>query len=127
MNTDVMTTIICTSAVAINIRELSRRMGKTDLDGMFLTQLSATGNLPATHMISSGYIRPAYLDTFKNPTKLFTIAKKAWEDDGDIFPFTQTQVGNALALCTVTDGTYNGEPEGAYQLMARLGLQIING
>lgn len=124
--TDIMTTIVVTNAVAVNMRELSRRLGKTDCDGMFQTRLSASGNLPATHYISSGYIRPAYLNAFTDPVRLFNIAKKAWEDDGDIFPFTQTQVTNALGNCTVTDGTYLGQPEDAYQLMARLGLQIIN-
>lgn len=124
--TDIMTNIVVTSGVAVNLRELSRRMGKTDLDGMFQTRLSASGNLPATHYISSGYIRPAYLNALTNSTRLFNVAKKAWEDDGDVFPFSQAQVTNALGNCTVTDGTYLGQPEGAYELMARLGLQIIN-
>lgn len=123
--TDVMITIVVTAGVAVNIRELSRRLGNVDLDGMFQTRLSATGNLPATHYISSGYIRPAYINAFTDPVRLFTVAKRAWEDDGDVFPFTQIQVTNKLALCTVTDGTYNGQPEDGYQMIARLGLKII--
>lgn len=120
--TDIMTTIVVTSGVAANMRELSRRLGKQDLDGMFQTALSATGNLPATHYISSGYIRPAYLNAMTDPVRLFTIAKRAWEDDGDVFPFTQAQVTNKLALCTVINGTN----EDAYALIESLGLKIIN-
>jgi hypothetical protein len=124
--TDVITTIVCTSAVAVNIRELSRRLGKVDLDGMFVRRLSATGSLPATHYISSGLIRPAYLNVFTDNVRLFNIAKAAWEDDGDVFPFTQLQVTNALAQCTVSDGTFNGDNESPHALIARLGLQLIN-
>lgn len=122
---DVITTVVCTQAVVVNIRELSRRMGKLDLDGMFTRSLSATGELPATHWISSGYIRPAYINAMTNSVRLFTIAKKAWEDDGDVFPFTQAQVTNALNKCTVSDGTFAGAEEGPYELIARLGLKLI--
>lgn len=123
--TDVITTVVCTAVVAVNVRELSRRLGKTDLDGMFVRGLSATGIAPATHYISSGYIRPAYLNAFTDNVRLFNIAKTAWEADGDVFPFTQLQVTNALTKCTVSDGTFNGEPENVYALIARLGLQLI--
>lgn len=109
----------------MNVRELSRRLGKVDLDGMFVRGLSATGIAPATHYISSGYIRPAYLNAFTNNVRLFNIAQAAWEADGDVFPFSQAQVTNALTKCTVSDGTFNGEPEDAHALIARLGLQLI--
>lgn len=130
--TDVQTTIICTAAVAANIRELSRRMGKTDLAGMFITGLSATGAAPATHYISSGLIRPGYLNATTSATRLFNVGKKAWEEDGDVFPFTQTQVTNALGKCVVSDGTTTDAggkvvPEGPHELIARLGLKLIGG
>lgn len=131
--TDVMTSIIVTNGVVVNIRDLSRRMGKVDLDGMFTTPLSATGLPPATHWISSGLIRPAYLNAMGDPVRLYTIAKRAWEDDGDVFPFTQAQVTNALSKCTVSDGTITidvgGVPtvvaEGPHELIARLGLKLV--
>ena len=138
MKNYVQATIVVTTAVAVNLRKLSQMLDKGDLDGMFITQLSATGNAPATHFISSGAVPQAYLNAITSPTRLYTIAKKAWEDDSLVFPFTQTQVTNALNKCTVTDGTYNdpaidpqtGQPigilaEGPHELIARLGLQMI--
>lgn len=125
--TDVITTVVCTTAVAVNIRELSRRLGKVDLNGMFIRGLSATGIAPATHFISSGFIRPAYLNAVTNNVRLFNIAKAAWEADGNTFPFTQLQVTNFLAQCTVSDGTFNGNDEDPHALIARLGLKLIQG
>ena len=132
---DVHTCVVVTNAVAVNLRELSRRLDKGSLTGMFTAKLSASGNLPATHWISSGYIRDAYLNAMTNPTRLFNVAKKAWADDGDTFPFTQNQINNALAACTVSDGTRQtgvdaeGVPilveEGPHALLQRLGLKLI--
>ena len=130
---DVTTTIVCTAVAAVNIRELSRRLGKVDLAGMFIRGLSATGIAPATHFISSGFSRPAYLNAFTNNVRLFNFAKSAWEADNNTFPFTQLQVTNFLAQCTVSDGTktidVGGVPtvveEDAHALIARLGLKLI--
>ena len=130
---DVITTVVCTAVAAVNIRELSRRLGKTDLAGMFIRGASATGIAPATHFISSGFIRPAYLNAFTNNVRLFNFAKAAWEADGNTFPFTQLQVTNFLAQCTVSDGTTTIDvggvqtviEEDAHALIARLGLKLI--
>ena len=132
---DVTTTIVCTAVAAVNIRELSRRLGKVDLNGMFIRGLSATGIAPATHFISSGFIRPAYLNAFTNNVRLFNFAKAAWEADNNTFPFTQLQVTNFLAQCTVSDGTTTIDvggvqkviEEDAHALIARLGLKLIQG
>jgi len=131
---DVQTTVVVQLAVAVNLRELSRRMGKRGLDKMFTSALSASGNLPATHFISSGLIPPSYLNVMTSPTRLHNVAKKAWEDDGDVFPFTQAQVTNALSKCTVSDGTLEVTidgvmqtiAEGPHELIARLGLKLIS-
>jgi hypothetical protein len=84
-------TAIVTAVVAANLRELSRRLDKEECDGMFTTPLSVTGNLPATHYISTGWIPVPYAQTIRDPILLFQRGKKAWEDDGDVFPFTQNQ------------------------------------
>lgn len=138
MKNYVHATVVVTAAVAVNLRKLSQMLDKGELDGMFDTKLSATGNAPATHFISNGPVPAAYLTAITSPTRLFTKAKKAYEDDGLTFPFTQTQVTNALNKCTVSDGTYNdpaidpqtGRPvgirnEGPHELIARLGLQFV--
>lgn len=138
MKNYVQATIVVTNAVAVNLRKLSQMLDKGDLDGMFTTGLSATGNAPATHWISNGAVPAAYLNAITNPVRLFNVAKKAWEDDSLVFPFTQLQVTNALGNCTVTDGTYDDptintltglpvgvRPEGPHELIARLGLQFV--
>ena len=138
MKNYVFSTIVVTTAVAVNLRKLSQMLDKGDLDGMFVVGLSATGIAPATHYISSGAVPQAYLNAITNDVRLFNIAKKAWEDDSLVFPFTQLQVTNALNKCTVSDGTYDdpaidpltGQPigiraEGPFELMARLGLQPV--
>lgn len=115
MKNYVHSTVVVTTAVAVNLRKLSQMLDKGDLVGMFTTGLSATGNAP---------------------TRLFTKAKAAYEAGGLVFPFTQLQVTNALNKCTVSDGTYNdptlvnGVPvgirnEGPHELIARLGLQLV--
>lgn len=67
--------------------------------GMFTAALSSTGNLPATHYASSGWMSPeevAYLDA------------------------------NLPRAFDESDGTFNGEPEGVHQMITRLGLKLIN-
>ena len=48
--------IIIPAAVATNARNLCKGLAGQAGDGMFTTGLSATGNAPATHYISSGPI-----------------------------------------------------------------------
>ena len=124
---DVLTTVIAPLAVVAAIREMSRRMGKVDLDKMFLTGLSATGIGPATHFISSGGIRPAYLLAMTDNVRLFNAAKSAYEADGAVFPYTQTQVTTFRTSLFISDGTFNGQPETPHQFIARMNLQIVRG
>src|SRR6478609_3611211 len=124
---DQFATIIVTASVAVNLRELSRRLGKVDLDGMYVSPLSASGNAPATHYISSGQLPDQYINAITNNVRLFNTAKAAWEADGDVFPYTQNQINNALSNCTIHYGySPNGMPESPLELIARLGLKIID-
>jgi hypothetical protein len=127
MATYVFGTGVVTAVVAVNLREFSRRLDKGECDGMFISALSATGLAPATHYISSGLLPKRYAETITDPQLLYTRAKKAWEDAGDIFPYTQLQVTNALAQCTFSNGKFQGEPESPFEMMARLGLQPVSG
>lgn len=117
-------TAIVTLAVATNLREFSRRLNRGDCNGMFIQGLSATGLSPATHFISSGSVPQVYAQTINNDVLLFTRAKAAWEADGDVFPYTQLQVTNALNQCDITNGTFGGQPETPFQAIARLGLSV---
>lgn len=124
--TYVFRTGIVTNAVAANLREMSRRLDKADCGGMFTAGLypigSAAGTAP-TRWISSGWVPLAYSQTIADDVLLYTRAKKAWEDDGDVFPYTQLQVTNALNACTFSNGTFNSQPESPFEMMARLGLE----
>jgi len=51
---DIFATIIVTADKAEQARTLAAQF--TGGDGMFTSELSATGNAPATHYISSGWI-----------------------------------------------------------------------
>lgn len=98
---------------------MSRRLDKGDCGGMFTSPLSATGLPPATHYISTGSVPLAYAQTLKSDTLLYTRAKKAWEDDGDVFSYTQLQVTNNLAKCDFST-------DNPFVAMARLGLKPVS-
>jgi hypothetical protein len=128
-------TVIVTNAVAVNLRELSRRLDKGDCNGMFTTGLNAIGSAvgaPITHWVSSGHVPAAYLNAVTNNVRLFNLAKAAWQADGDVFPFSQAQVTTALAACSLSDGTFTStidgitaaRPEDPHAFIARKGLQL---
>jgi hypothetical protein len=118
-------TVIVTAAVRANLKDLSDRLDKNHCQGMFVTPLSDTGALPATHWISSGLVPAPYLNAITDNVRLFNIAKAAWEADGEVFPFTQAQVTNALSKCTTSDGFFNDESESPHAMLVRLGLQMV--
>ena len=128
------TTIIVTAAVAVNLRKLSQMLDRSETDGMFTTGLSATGAEPAPHYISSGHVPKIYITALSSPAKLKAAAEKAYADEGENFPFTLTQITNALSKCTISDGTtmelIDGVAtvveEGPHALIARLGLKLIS-
>ena len=115
------TTIIVTAAVAAAIRKLSQVLDRAHLDGMFTSPLSATGNSPATHFISSGKVPQAFVDAIASADTLDTAARAAWtKNEQGAFPFTKTQVTAALALCTIA-----APDEDAFALMARVGVKPL--
>lgn len=118
MTAYVFGTCIVTAAVAANLKDMSRRLDKAHCAGMFTTGLSATGQTPITHYISTGAIPQVYAQTLNSDTLLYTRAKKAWEDDGDVFPFTQAQVTNAHSKCDFST-------DDPFIAMARMGLQPV--
>lgn len=118
--------MIATAPVAAALRELSRRLDKSECDGMFISPVA----LKATPTVLAGYINngpmpSAYVNAVTSPTRLYTLGKKAWEDDGDVFPYTQAQITNNLSKCSYSDGTYLGQPEDAFAWMDRLGYCLL--
>ena len=123
-----LATIIVTNAVRTALKEIALRLDRGDMDGMFGSRLSATGALPATHWVSSGYVPKPLIRLLRDPTLMLAAAKKAWEDDGDVFPYTQAQVTNALSKITLAAGANGSEdplPIDPHQTIADAGLQII--
>lgn len=79
--------------------------------GMFTTPLSPTGELPATHYISSGLIEQSFADLLANPDALTAVATQAGIDPGPL-----------VAIVATADIT--AEP--ADVALARLGLQLCH-
>lgn len=125
-----LATIIVTNAVRTTLKAIAAKLDRDEMDGMFDVGLSATGALPATHWISSGHVPKPLVILLRNPALMFTVAKKAWVDDGKTFPYTQAQVTNALSKTTVTAGANDSEdplPTDPLQTIADAGLQLIQG
>lgn len=99
--------------------------------GMFTTGLSATGETPATHYISSGYIEQQFADILP----LTTVSQ-----DGEGLPSVATSPGNVAVVeglaaqsgVQVPEGTIAAllgavdvSEQGPWEAMARLGLSIV--
>ena len=130
-------TIVVSLAASLSLRKLSQMLDKTETDGMFTVELSATGTLPATHFISTGQVPSIYLTALSTPAKLKTAADEAYAKDGQVQPYTLTQITKALQDCTISDGTITSvdpvtklsvtKSESPFELIARLGLKMIGG
>ena len=128
-------TIVITATVASALRRLAQVLDRNETDGMFTTALSATGNTPATHFISSGQVPDVFAQAIRSPSILHTKAQAAFLKEGVTYPFTLTQVTAALSGCSISDGTrtvvIDGVTtvvdEGPHAFIARLGLQMIKG
>ena len=77
--------------------------------GMFTVPLSTTGQLPATHWISSGLIEQDFADLLANPDALTAVATAAGIDPAPLVAI--------IAASDITD-------EPADVALARLGLKL---
>ena len=97
--------------------------------GMFTTALSATGDDPATHYISSGLIE----DNFAALLPLDALVDDVWTRIYAGLPKTIVQLYNAtdnppvtLAKVNAVFATADVSEQDPHQAMARLGLQIVS-
>ena len=97
--------------------------------GMFTTALSATGDDPATHYISSGLIE----DNFAALLPLDALVDDVWTRIYAGLPETIVQLYNAtdnppvtLAKVNAVFATADVSEQDPHQAMARLGLQIVS-
>jgi hypothetical protein len=125
-------TLITTAATTLLARDIAATLSPTGGQNMWLTGLSATGNAPATHYVSTGLISPEFA---------MLVPEQMWEQDvngdwvqtgsspgdpvmcyqmciADGLTVTQAQVNAVYATADVT----TQEPFTAF---ARLGLQMV--
>ena len=122
-------TFIVPESVAKTARDMCADIAGPDGDGMFTTELSATGSAPATHFVSSGPISDemaALLPlTTVNPDGSTTTAPG---DPAYVVELaaqagitvTVEQVAGLLASVDVSD-------QAPFAAMERLGLQMVRG
>jgi hypothetical protein len=129
---DTFSTLIIQAADADTARAIAAAFGPGGV-GMWTTPLSATGQEPATHYISSGYI----------PEEFVSLAPcTTWEQDetgnwiaSDIYPgdaatvFAYAQEAGLPYTLAEIEGVFGRSDVSAQEPfvhMSRMGLQIIN-
>ena len=103
-------TIIVPDAVVVPARMACEALAGAGGSGMYQTPLSPTGELPATHWISSGLIEQDFADLLANPDALTAVATGAGLNPAPLVAI--------VAASDITD-------EPAEVALARLGLQLI--
>lgn len=120
-------TIVIPAAVATNARALCKGLAGQAGDGMFLTGLSATGNAPATHYISSGPISDEMAALL--PCTSVDAEGVATTDPGmpDAVPALATKVGISTTVAKIKTlyASIDVSDQEPFQAMARLNLQIV--
>ena len=102
-------TIIVPDAVVIAARMACEALAGAGGSGMYSVPLSPTGELPATHWISSGLIEQDFADLLANPDALAAVATQAGLDAAPLVAI--------IAASDITD-------DPADVALARLGLQL---
>ena len=102
-------TIIVPDAVVIHARLACEALAGAGGSGMYQTPISPTGELPATHWISSGLIEQDFADLLARPDALAAVATQAGLDPAPLVAI--------VAASDITD-----EPTDV--ALARLGLQM---
>ena len=105
-------TMILPASVAPTCQALSEKLSGEAGAGMWTTGLSATGEAPATHFISSGMIGKEFIHILNDPAAMFAAAQ---EEDSVI---TLEQCEYILSLADVSE-------EAPFEAMERLGLQMV--
>ena len=125
-------TLVTTAATTALARDIAATLSPSGGQNMWLTGLSATGNAPATHYVSTGLISPEFA---------MLVPEQMWEQDenGD-WVQTSSSPGDPV-LCyqmcvagglTVTQAQVNAVYAAAdvtqqepFTAFARLGLQMV--
>lgn len=111
MTTWVHRTIIVPDAVVIPARLACEALAGAGGSGMYSVPLSPSGEIPATHWISSGLIGQEFADLLANADALAAVATGAGLDPAPLVAI--------VAAADISD-------EPADVALARLGLQLCN-
>ena len=95
-------TLITTAATTPLARDIAATLSPSGGQNMWLTGLSATGNAPATHYVSTGLIAPEFAAL---------VPEQVWEQDPLTGVWTQT-------------GSSPGDPVLCYQMCVAGGLTV---
>lgn len=104
-------TIIVPDAVVVPARMACEALAGAGGSGMYSVPLSPSGELPATHWISSGLIEQSFADLLASPDALAAVATGAGLDPAPLVAI--------VAAADISD-------EPADVAMARLGLQLCH-
>jgi hypothetical protein len=66
------------------------------------------------------------IDTSRSKPTFASATSSSAVTASDATAYTQQQVTDAIAASILHDGTYLGEPEGVFALLARLNLRQVN-
>lgn len=105
-------TMILPASVVDSCQRLSVRLSGEAGAGMWTTGLSATGEAPATHFISSGMIGKEFIDILNDPTAML----EASQEEGSEITLEQCEC--LLSVADVSE-------EGPFEAMERLGLKMV--
>ena len=127
---NVLRTIIVPAALVENAKKLGSYVDAHG-EGMFTTALSPSGNLPATHYISSGVVDEAFAAIMEDGDMLDAAATAGAQKHGKSKATSKQAALDLVANSTVHEGSRkyaqgNDINEGPHELIARLGLKIIN-
>ena len=124
-------TIVIPASVATNARALCKGLAGVAGDGMFLTGLSPTGNVPITNYISSGPISTEMAALL--PCKTITQDKdgKAVVTTAPGMPeavptlAAKAKISTTKAKITALYAAIDVSDQPPFEAMARLGLQMV--
>jgi hypothetical protein len=106
-------TMIVPAPLVLQAQDLADRFGPA-AHGMWTTPLSPTGDLPATHFISSGLIDQPFADMMSSPDAL-------------VAGCASLGITVPLATAQALLGASDVSGEDPFAAMERLGLQMVRG
>lgn len=123
-----LVTIIVPATQVVAARQIALECDQHGL-GMFTTELSSTGQAPATHYISSGYItEPPFISALANGEILHNLAVVGAAAQGIAQTSTLAEANALVTSSVVHTGVHptTGLYESVFDLLSRLGYQLVN-